>query len=384
MYKVIGLWLGFCSAAFGLQPVAVSSDQVEVITEALGTWSPIELHPLRASAKSRVAHIHVPYGQPVDEGTVLFELESPELLLDIKLAQCECQDMFKLYQDVVAWDKSSSRRAAKHELDIAQLNLELKQKQVANTQSLVEMGGLPRDTLVQEQLSLARLEHQLHRAQSEYEKIEQKGSHVSVEKARLNWQKAKLKYESLARDHNNLKVVSPAHGVLYAPETFYKVESAPIAPWQDIEKSQWLGVVASDHHFGVMLELEGNQIDSLEQADLIQAVFPGGDPFEAHVFSVTPLQSFSAKPKFQVKLKLKEKGEASPRLGQRLPVQWVTKHSGELTIPVKAIHWGNPAMVNKKTSSGWELTPITIGHLDKSKAQVLGGLNQGDTIGIDD
>lgn len=368
------------SNVHGLTPYEVQDLPLQRSEAATGVWSALHVVPIRADTKAVISTIHVPFGQHVEAGQLLYTLESPELELEIERAKIDYQQAQEAYQSILDWENSATWLHAKHDLDLAKLNLEIKQRQVANTRKLYQMGGLPQDTLTQEELNLERLAQQWMQAQSAFARAQKQGDKLATQKAALQMQQAKLELERLQASHAQLQVKAPVSGMLYTPDTLHQVDFQPLWVGQAIETHQWLAIVADDSQFGVVLELDSDQMDSLEQAQSI-TVNVKGIQRVASIESVLP----HTHAQFKVKLALDRPETIPARLGQPVTATWGIDEGVAPSIPIKALHWRDgQAMVQKRQGNTWDWAGVQVGYVSQTHAQIRQGLAQGDIIGIED
>lgn len=208
-------------------------------------------------------------GQRVEQGQVLLELDTSQILREIADARMEEFKAGQLYEEQKHWRQGADVSRARRTLANSRLNHEETLRKLAETRALFARGIVARmevDALEQQE-QLQKLE--MNAAVQELQSAEARGTAEQLELATLALSNARLRHEELRRSLEKREIHAPANGVLIPIEPAEGRDrvKAPMQAGAAINRGQALLAVASTETFKVTASVDEIDINRL-QTDL--------------------------------------------------------------------------------------------------------------------
>ncbi|HET9843713.1 MAG TPA: hypothetical protein VFP93_03540 [Gammaproteobacteria bacterium] len=373
--------------AFGnLTLYEVKKESIPEIFEIMGTWVPITWEPIMVPFPGVLKKIHCPFGSNVKKGDKLFELQDEELPLKIQEAHLAYQNKMQAYEKLLHWSTSPEYLQAKRNLQLESQNLDEKRRHLQETETLVVMGGLAKEVLLQEQRDFAYLKLRLSELQQRFDIIQKKGDSLALAQANIDATYAKMHFDKLKHQEQQLMQRAELDGTLYSANLFQTGQDyRHVKEGMRIESDQWLGVLTSVDSFGATFEVSENWVDKIEQAGTVHLEVKG-ELLAAKVYSIEPVGlSSQTPPKYIVKIQPIKSPRIRVKIGTfvKLQISNTLKHTG-IKIPLQLVFWDkNQPFVYKwnATKKHMQKHFVGLGALNPPWIEVTTGLLEGDKIG---
>ncbi len=377
MYKWLFLcWLVSCAHATTM----TLDDQhlLQTQTHYKGVWFPLDWTVVEVDTSATLLSQNVPYGQSIEKGALLFELENPLLEIEYEEEQLQVKKLDEHYRQLEQWSSQPKVVQAQTMVEVLEQDCQYRKAKLSHQQTLVEMGGASKESLMSEQKALTQCHAQLEQATLSLEKLLRQGDALSLGQAHLKLKKQMMLCEQKKRQVESLHVKATHGGHLYDPNLFSSSPAKPVSVGQQLEAHQWLGVIAADDDFGILLEVDEKGAQAFEQATRIELVEKPS--VQLDVISIAPksIQMNLDKPTtYRITLR-----PSRPIQGVRFGTQLVLNlQSNERcqgwVIPQDAIHW-DKSYPYLHTDKGEQR--VRLGRQNQIMVEVIDGLNQGDVI----
>src|SRR6056297_1116662 len=94
------------SQAQSYQPYTVSTQSSEYSVLKQGVWLPIRWHVLHAPEKALVISVHAHYGQRINQGDMIVQLDDEQVTLDVQKAEMSVLEQARKINQIENWYQS--------------------------------------------------------------------------------------------------------------------------------------------------------------------------------------------------------------------------------------------------------------------------------------
>ena len=343
-----------------------------------------------------VADIHFRYGDHVERGQPLLDLDLFDIEKNHRQARATYIKALQKHQEVEDWANNPEVARVRRSISKARLALETQKNKLAQTTFLLEQGLIP---ATEHQAAEQQYRNQMldfESLESDLEDVLAKGGTDEREVARLELENARVALELLQATLGQGSVTAPVSGVIMQPTASGTQggsrEDARLTRGKPVSQGQRLVTIGNLDQFSV-----AGRVDEVNvtQIRLGQSVSVTGDAFPdldirgvvAHLSSqAESAQSRSALPSFDVRVDLAEltaNQRSRLRSGMSADMEVVVYDSpGALVVPISAVRdEGGRFWLRTKNSDGqFEETEVDVGVTTLDGVEVTRGIETGDEI----
>ncbi|MDE0410549.1 MAG: efflux RND transporter periplasmic adaptor subunit, partial [Alphaproteobacteria bacterium] len=387
-------------------PSAGSQEQALTVTVAprrflstvsfVGKLEPRREVPVTSVVSGKVAKVFFEYGDRVEKGQPLVDLESAETDRRHFEAQTRYFDARDKLRDLEDWENSPEIARVRRALTLAGMELEARKGKLAETALLLKQGVIPASEhkAAERQYEGQRLRYEA--AQQDLKAAQTKVDADAVRIARLRLENAEKRMRKLEETQRGALVVAPVPGIVLEPgsksgrRAGEDTEGRPLAPGRLVSQGGYLLSIA---------DLGGLTVaGGIDEVDIVkvkagQRVRIAGDAFpdlvfEGRIARVSPQSRSKGRvPMFDVTAAIDGlTGEdlAQLRLGMSASVTIVVRDEpSALLVPLAAVQ-GSPGnyRVRLKDKDGGAPRTVRVkaGETTTYEVEVLSGLKAGDEV----
>ncbi|WPZ34009.1 PAS domain-containing protein [Thalassobaculum sp. OXR-137] len=338
------------------------------------------------------------YGVPVTEGSVLLSLSSTDMETQLANAHSAFIKAQRNYQDIETWTTGDEVAESRRRLDQAQYALDDAIRALEETKRLFERGIIARQEMEGQVQRVRSQRDALASAQSNLDRVLERGDEQSRRIAALELQNARRALESLENQAEGAIIVAPVSGLPFAPITGKDKTPVDLAVGSRVEAGVTALSIGDVGQFSVAGEVDEVDIANIRNGQLARVTGPAfpGIVLEGHVEAIeAQAQSAAAGrgglARFGVRVRIPsipEEARGVIRVGMSATVQVVVYEAPEaLVVPTTAIGSGpdGPQVrVWRGDEAGLsgtaEPATVTLGRPVPAGIEVLSGLTAGDRI----
>ncbi|WP_162174149.1 efflux RND transporter periplasmic adaptor subunit [Herminiimonas sp. CN] len=365
---------------------------------AVGSVEPGRIVNVVGPLNGAVQNKYFEYGNQVEQGQLLLEINSTELEAKIRDAQAVMLKSARAFHDLEAWNNRPEVSRARRGVIAAQISLEEAQRKAMETAMLLERGivsKMEHDASVQQ---VNTQELQFAAAKEDFESTLQKGDAGNRQIARLESESARKKFEELSAEIGRKSILAPVSGViLQAPANVTGASPPlPIVVGGRVTQGQIMFSIANNETLAVIAKVDEIDVNQLQKG---QAVEVTGDAFHSSpaqgVVSrisaqALPNGSSSKTATFEItvtipKLTAEQKKIIRVGMSSRLSIIRY-QNMNAIVLPTAAVHQvnGKSFVSIKNLPKGQpKKTEVVLGQAVESGIEILEGVHEGDQIIID-
>ena len=384
-------------ASPGVRTVTVAPRRLVSTISFVGRLAPRREVSVTGRAAGKVARVLFEYGDRVQAGQPLVEIDTAETRRRYLEAQTGYLDAREKLRELENWEKSREIARVRQSLTLAGMELESRRDKVAETALLLEQGVIPasKHKAAEQQYERQRLRYAA--AERDMEAAREKADADAVRIARLRMENAETRMRRLEKTLEDAVVRAPVSGVVLQPGAGKggrksDGDGGPLAAGQSVNEGGYLLSIA---------DLSGLTVaGGIDEVDVVK-VKPGqrvridGDAFpdlvfEGRIARVSPQSRSKAGarvPMFDVTAAVDDlAGEhlARLRLGMSANVTVVTRDEpAALLVPVAAVQGGQGryrVRVKDKDGGAPRVVPVEVGQTTVHEVEITSGLKPGDEV----
>ena len=386
-------------ASADVRTVTVAPRRLVSTLSFVGRLAPRREVSVTSRVAGKVARVLFEYGDRVEAGQPLVEIDTAETRRRHLEAQAGYLDTREKLRELENWENSREIARVRQALTLAGMELEARKAKLAETALLLEQGVIPasKHEGAEQQYERQRLRYAA--AERDMEAARDKADADAVRIARLRLENAETRMRGLERTLEDAVVRAPVSGVVLQPGTGKAGgrpsgdgSGGPLAAGQSVNEGGHLLSIA---------DLGGLTVDGgVDEVDVVK-VKPGqrvridGDAFpdlvfEGRIARVSPQSRAKAGarvPMFNVTAAIDDltaEQLARLRLGMSANVTVVTRDEpAALLVPVAAVQGGQGRYrVRVKDRDGGEprTVQVEVGQTTVHEVEITSGLKPGDEV----
>ena len=375
--------------------VTVAPRRLVSTVSFVGRLAPRREVSVTSRAAGKVAQLFFEYGDRVEAGQPLVELDTTETDRRYFEAQTRYLDARDKLRELENWENSQEIARVRQSLTLAGMELEARKAKLAETALLLDQGVIPASEhrSAEQQYQGQRLRYAA--AQRDMQAAQEKADADAVRIARLRLENAETRMRGLEKTLVDAVVRAPISGVVLQPGGKKRSgddDGAPLAAGRLVSEGGYLLSIA---------DLGGLTVaGGIDEVDVVkvkpgQRVRIGGDAFpdlvfEGRIARVSPQSRSKANarvPMFDVTAaidRLSDEHLAQLRLGMSANVTVVTRDEPKaLLVPLAAVQGGqgNYRIRLKGKDGGPPRTVrVEVGETTLYEVEIVGGLKAGDEV----
>lgn len=394
--------------AFASKPTlyTVTLQPVEQTLYYNGTISPIANVPVISPTEGTVEKKFFSYGQIIKKDQKLFVISSKKIIDKSRGAKVSYLNALAKYQKVQNWKNSTEVLNAEDSLMRSRTSMTNTKMTYEQDQHLYKLEIISKQALEQSKSAYQNSLMSYQQAQRSLKQTLKHGQGDQYTIAKLQYENAKQKYDTIQQEIKSDTVVSPASGIVLVPVANANTSSAQGGN-NNSATNQKIMVGSSVHYLQLLMnignldglsiafsvpEINVNQIKQGQSATITGAGFPGitlhGKVVEVAAQASANSSGSGTLPTFPAtihvdKITAQQRHVIRSGMGARVALI-VYKKQKALTVPVIAVHQNKKehSYVNLYHSKTGKITQqiIKTGKIMVDQTEVLSGLKAGDKI----
>ena len=374
--------------AEGFRLIVVEPRPLRETISLVGELAPWRTVSVTSPIESRVLAVHFQYGQEVEEGDLLVELDTAEVVRQHRQAQVAYIDALEAFETVSDWENGPEMAGARRAFVRARMALESQETRLQRTAFLLEQGLIPASQHEEAERQYQRQLLDVEAARQDLDAARARGGEEALDKAVLELSGAEDERRELAESLGTGRVHAPVSGAVLAPS---RSGANVLVAGRSVEEGEALLRIGD---FSRM-----TAIAAVDEVDVVriavgQAVSVTGNAFPdlrmrgtvTHVSS-QPLPKTRGATRFEVEVTL-DPLEADQRerlragMSSTLQVA-VYSNDAALMVPIEAVDRSGPShlvrLVNRETREVQEHA-VQVGTTTLDSVEITAGLQPGDEI----
>ena len=374
--------------AEGFRLIVVEPRPLRETISLVGELAPWRTVSVTSPIESRVLAVHFQYGQEVEEGDLLVELDTAEVVRQHRQAQVAYIDALEAFETVSDWENGPEMAGARRAFVRARMALESQETRLQRTAFLLEQGLIPASQHEEAERQYQRQLLDVEAARQDLDAARARGGEEALDKAVLELSGAEDEMRELAESLGTGRAHAPVSGAVLAPS---RSGANVLVAGRSVEEGEALLRIGD---FSRM-----TAIAAVDEVDVVriavgQAVSVTGNAFPdlrmrgtvTHVSS-QPLPKTRGAARFEVEVTL-DPLEADQRerlragMSSTLQVA-VYSNDAALMVPIEAVDRSGPShlvrLVNRETREVQEHA-VQVGTTTLDSVEITAGLQPGDEI----
>ncbi len=373
----------------GLQTMTVSAEPVRETILLSGRLAPWRTITITSSTEGRVLARHFQYGQRVERGDLLMELDTFEAARMHRDAQVQYIDALNSFETVSDWENSPEMAQARRAFARAKMALESQETRLKRVAFLLEQGLIPASEHEEAERQYRSQVLDFESAREELNTARARGGEKALEKAALELKTAEQEMRQLAEGPDQDRIVASLTGVILpSPRGMARVTVG-----RKVSKGEALLSIGDFSRMAATAKVD--EVD-VARLSLGQAVTVTGNAFPdlklrgtvTHVAS-QPDTQLRGPPRFEVAVTLNPLNQAQKeqiRAGMscRLRIVVYSKEAA-LMVPLDAVEvradtrWVR--VIDPSTGKSGE-REVQVGPTTRHSVEILAGLQAGEEIAV--
>ena len=374
--------------AEGFRLIVVEPRPLRETISLVGELAPWRTVSVTSPIESRVLAVHFQYGQEVEEGDLLVELDTAEVVRQHRQAQVAYIDALETFETVSDWENGPEMAGARRAFVRARMALESQETRLQRTAFLLEQGLIPASQHEEAERQYQRQLLDVEAARQDLDAARARGGEEALDKAVLELSGAEDERRELAESLGTGRVHAPVSGAVLAPSRF---GANVLVAGRSVEEGEALLRIGD---FSRMTAIAAVDEVDVVRISVGQAVSVTGNAFPdlrmrgtvTHVSS-QPLPKTRGATQFEVGVTL-DPLEADQRerlragMSSTLQVA-VYSNDAALMVPIEAVDRSGPShlvrLVNRETREVQEHA-VQVGTTTLDSVEITAGLQPGDEI----
>ncbi len=357
-----------------------------------GFFEPLSLVNVTSPFFGKVKEVHFNYGQQVENGQILLEMDSYEVGVKCRDAEALSIKARERLDDVVAWEDSPDVSRAKRALTKAKISLESYKEKTNETKQLFEKGIIAGSEYEAAKEQYTNMQFDYKSAQEELKAVLARGNPANIKIAKLEVENARRKMELLQGQLNNALIFAPVSGVVISPAlSIGKSLGRTVARGIGFDQGEVLLSIGNME--GISVKCNVNEVD-INKVTLGQAVTVSIEAFPditlygtiSHI-SYQAVKAKGRAPFFEIKVtvdRLPEEYRSRILLGMTALLEVVTYNNPEaLVVPAAALfsqgfEWY--VTVRDTDTQKFKIVKVEPGISSYESVEITSGLQVGDQV----
>ena len=374
--------------AEGFRLIVVEPRPLRETISLVGELAPWRTVSVTSPIESRVLAVHFQYGQEVEEGDLLVELDTAEVVRQHRQAQVAYIDALEAFETVSDWENGPEMAGARRAFVRARMALESQETRLQRTAFLLEQGLIPASQHEEAERQYQRQLLDVEAARQDLDAARARGGEEALNKAVLELSGAEDERRELAESLGTGRVHAPVSGAVLAPS---RSGANVLVAGRSVEEGEALLRIGDFSRMTAIAAVD--EVDVVRIA-VRQAVSVTGNAFPdlrmrgtvTHVSS-QPLPKTRGATRFEVEVTL-DPLEADQRerlragMSSTLQVA-VYSNDAALMVPIEAVDRSGPShlvrLVNRETREVQEHA-VQVGTTTLDSVEITAGLQPGDEI----
>ena len=355
-----------------------------------GTLAPWRTVAVTSSVDSRIAVLHVEYGQEVSEGDLLMELDTAETVRQHRQAQVRYIEAQKVFETLKNWEDGAEMADARRSFTRARIALERQETALKRSAFLLKQGLVAKSAHEDAKRQYKSQLLDFEAAREELQSARGRGGRQALDKAALALSSAREELQEFAESLGKAHVRAPLTGVILAPS---ERGGRPLATGRPVSAGESLLTIGDFSRMAAIARVD--EIDVVRIA-VGQAVSVTGNAFRGlklrgavtHVSSQPDARS-RGPAKFQIKVTLEpldpmEQKRLRVGMSSRLKIV-VYRNDTALVVPIEAVRRHGKThrvqVLDSNTGAASERR-VRVGPTTLDSVEITAGLRAGDKIVI--
>ena len=374
--------------AKGWRTIVVEPRQLRETIALVGTVAPWRTIAVTSPIESRVLAVHFRYGQKVEEGNLLVELDTSEIVREHRRAQVEYIDALKAFETVRDWKNGPEMIVARRAFARARIALESQETRLKRTAFLLEQGLVPASRHVEADRQYRRQLLDFEAARHDLEAARARGGEEAIDKAALELSSAREEMQELEKSTGQGDVLASVSGVIM---TSSRPGAKNLAAGWSVDKGEALLEIGDFSRMAAIAMVD--EVDVVRLA-VGQTVWVTGNAFPdlrmrgtvTHV-SAQPLPKARGATRFEVKVTLDpleadQRGRLRTGMSCTLEIVIYNK-AAALMVPIGAVERSGRShrlgVIDRETRMVRH-REVKIGPTTLDSVEITSGLKPGDEI----
>ena len=374
--------------AKGWRTIVVEPRQLRETIALVGTVAPWRTIAVTSPIESRVLAVHFRYGQKVEEGNLLVELDTSEIVREHRRAQVEYIDALKAFETVRDWKNGPEMIVARRAFARARIALESQETRLKRTAFLLEQGLVPASRHEEADRQYRRQLLDFEAARHDLEAARARGGEEAIDKAALELSSAREEMQELEKSTEQGDVRASVSGVIM---TSSRPGAKNLAAGWSVDKGEALLEIGDFSRMAAIAMVD--EVDVVRLA-VGQTVWVTGNAFPdlrmrgtvTHV-SAQPLPKARGATRFEVKVTLDpleadQRGRLRTGMSCTLEIVIYNK-AAALMVPIGAVERSGRShrlgVIDRETRMVRH-REVKIGPTTLDSVEITSGLKPGDEI----
>ena len=374
--------------AKGWRTIVVEPRQLRETIALVGTVAPWRTIAVTSPIESRVLAVHFRYGQKVEEGNLLVELDTSEIVREHRRAQVEYIDALKAFETVRDWKNGPEMIVARRAFARARIALESQETRLKRTAFLLEQGLVPASRHEEADRQYRRQLLDFEAARHDLEAARARGGEEAIDKAALELSSAREEMQELEKSTGQGDVLASVSGVIM---TSSRPGAKNLAAGWSVDKGEALLEIGDFSRMAAIAMVD--EVDVVRLA-VGQTVWVTGNAFPdlrmrgtvTHV-SAQPLPKARGATRFEVKVTLDpleadQRGRLRTGMSCTLEIVIYNK-AAALMVPIGAVERSGRShrlgVIDRETRMVRH-REVKIGPTTLDSVEITSGLKPGDEI----
>ncbi len=376
-----------------VQTIVVQPTPLSQSISLSGNLDPLEVVNIIVPFDATIQEKHFQYGQAVQKGDVLLELDTSDIEVKVRDAKAAYIKALHNYRELEDWKNGREVSRARRSLTKAKRNLDKLKRKLDESKILYEKGIDSANDYESAREQYRNSEMDYRAAQEEMETVLRKGSPENVSIARMELENAEKTKRELENKFEKSKVVAPVSGVIIQPKSVSKGENKDLEIGSPVKEGTVM--VAVGNLEGMTVHTKVDEVD-IGQLAIGQSVSVFGDAFPGvYLDGTVGSISFQASRAggdialFDVSVMIRSLSDAQRskvRLGMSCNLEVIVYEKPDaLMVPIEAVHTnsrGERTVTIKKGEDSFEDIVIQTGMTTLTSVEVEKGLRAGSEIVI--
>ena len=243
----------------------------------IGKIEPLDQMEVISPLEGPIQEKHFEYGELVNKGQVLLVLDTTKEKVNYREASSSYIKTQQRVNKLQHWETDPEVTMARRNLLKAQYTLESTQRELTETQRLLDKGIVPASELenLKRRAQNEKLDYQS--MQEQLQLILEQGSAENLRIAKLDLKNAQFRQQEIEQRIKNARVISPIDGVVLSPTKRDEDTPTEIQRGSFVKQEQVLFIIANMAGFLIKAKVDEVEISKLQ---INQKVTITGDAFE--------------------------------------------------------------------------------------------------------
>ena len=374
--------------AKGLRTIVVEPRQMRQTIALVGSIAPWRTVAVTSPIESRVLAVDFQYGQKVEEGDLLVELDTSEMVREHRRAQVRHIDALEAFETVRDWKNGPEMIVARRAFARARIALESQETRLKRTAFLLEQGLVPASRHEEADRQYRRQLLDFEAGRQDLEAARARGGEEAMDKVALELSSAREEMQELEKSAGRGRVRAPVSGVVLASS---RPGAKTLAVGRSVDKGEALLTIGDFSRMAAIAMVD--EVDVVRLA-LGQTVWVTGNAFRdlrmrgtvTHV-SGQPLPKVRGATRFEVNVTLDpleadQRGRLRTGMSCMLEIVIYSKDA-TLMVPIEAVERSGRShrlrVINRDTRMV-QHREVKVGPTTVDSVEITFGLKPGDEI----